>query len=119
MRPFFFRVLINTSRNHLRDRTRRSAHESKARGARRWSGSHEERDQAEWIQTRLAKLEAPLREAVALKCLEGLTFAEVAEALGCPPGRPPRESDGGSSSSGSRNKPRQAQVLRPGRRRAQ
>lgn len=87
-RPYFFRALINTSRNHARASGRRRGHEASARTRREsvWSGQEAERERAEWIQVRLASLTPELREAVALKYLEGLTFAELAAVLECPPG---------------------------------
>lgn len=87
-RAWFFKVLENTARKHHRSRYRRAAHEGKSALAPtaptdpQVVAQHQE--EAELIRAHLGALSPKLRCALALRYLEGLSLAEVAEALELP-----------------------------------
>ncbi|MBX3469629.1 MAG: sigma-70 family RNA polymerase sigma factor [Planctomycetes bacterium] len=96
--PWFFAIVKNAARDHLRRSERRAAHEARVRPAEAAPAAALERDEeAAAVRAGLAGLGPEQREVLALHYLEGLTFADVARALGCPqdrrlapagPGRP-------------------------------
>ena len=97
VKTWLFAVANNCITDHLRARRRRSRVESAPGPSREWCGAGEGRIVAEtpldaaieaesrqrvvWL---LAQLPEPQREVVAMKVMGGLTFAEIAEATGCP-----------------------------------
>lgn len=88
--PWFLRIVRNAAFNLSRARARRAGHEAAA--ARPEVAPDDpaaraaERADAEGLREHLAALRPPYREAVALHVVEGLTFQEVAQVLGCPLG---------------------------------
>ena len=90
-RPWFFRVLRNTAADHRRAQGRRWRHERGAAESRRErevdASADATRDEAAaLIRAGVSQLEAPLREVISLRYLEGLSLAETAEALAIPQG---------------------------------
>lgn len=83
-RPWFFQVLRNEARQQHRSRARRAGHEERAAAADRAPETRVEA--ADAVRTYLARLPEEHREPIALHYLEGLTFDQVAEVLGCPRG---------------------------------
>lgn len=83
LRGWIWTIALNLSRNRARDRGRRPTpmelDESHSQETR------EPPDRAAWDR-RLASLSAPQRSAVVLRHVVGLSYAEVAEALGRPQG---------------------------------
>lgn len=87
-RPWFYRVVGNTAREHLRRTRRRARHERQAPPLRAAAPGDvlAEREALDALRASLTALPEPSREAVALRYLEGLSLREVAEALECPEG---------------------------------
>lgn len=90
-RPWFFRLLSHTAADRRRARGRRRKHEetSAARADLRVvdaGAAAESSEAARLVREGLSGLEQPLREALSLRYLEGLSLAEVAQALEIPEG---------------------------------
>lgn len=86
--PWFLRIVRNAAFNATRARRRRVDHEGSA-ARDRPEGTHDDvalRADATGVRAHLHALSPPYREALALHYLQGLTFQEVAEVLGCPLG---------------------------------
>ena len=90
LRPWLFAITLNLCRNHARARDRRP--EQVALGATdRATAEGTDREALdsiaidEWRQ-RLAKLTPRQRDAVVLRHVVGLSYAEIGEVLGCPAG---------------------------------
>jgi RNA polymerase sigma-70 factor, ECF subfamily len=91
LRPWLHGILLNLCHNHLRDRTRHAklvAPEQLAQAPAR-EGQHQgvlsgilRREMNEQALRAVAELPIPLREAFILHCLEGLPYAEMAQATG-------------------------------------
>lgn len=88
--PWFLRIVRNAALNAARARTRRSGHEAAAARPEGHVDDPAERAatsvDAASVRAHLAELSPPYREAVALHCLQGLTFKEVSQVLGYPLG---------------------------------
>lgn len=86
--PWFLRIVRNAAFNAARARKRRVDHEVSAARERPEGATDDlgERADAAGVRAHLHALSPPYREALALHYLQGLTFQEVAEVLGCPLG---------------------------------
>lgn len=88
--PWFLRIVRNAAFNLSRARARRAGHEAAAARPEVAPDDPAARAadcaDAEGLRQHLAALRPPYREAVALHVVEGLTFQEVAQVLGCPLG---------------------------------
>jgi RNA polymerase sigma factor (sigma-70 family) len=80
------RVARNTAIMFLRSRTRRSRHEQRAAKADQVVSEESDHDLREELDAALMQMPAPLREAVRLRYLEGLSQQEAAQVVGCPRG---------------------------------
>lgn len=83
-------IAANLCRNHHRTRSRRpqtsESHTDPADHAPGPEATAVERSQGEWLASELAQLTWPMRAAVVLHHVVGLTYEEVATALGRPVG---------------------------------
>jgi RNA polymerase sigma factor (sigma-70 family) len=79
-------VARNAALAFLRSRNRRTRHERRAAKLARVAFEETSHELREELDTALTQLPAPLREAVRLRYLEGLSQREAAQALGCPRG---------------------------------
>lgn len=86
-RSWFFSVLHNQARKSLRADRRRVARERRASHSEVTHGPDPaEAELEQLVRAELGALPLPCRAAVALRYLEGMSLAEVAEALDCPLG---------------------------------
>lgn len=83
-RPWFYRIVTNEARSQLRTSGRRLARE--VAQARPILVEDSTLDDRTWVHEVLAELEPDLQLAVSLKYIDGLTFEELAQTLGCPAG---------------------------------
>jgi RNA polymerase sigma factor (sigma-70 family) len=79
-------VAHNAAIAFLRSRNRRSRHERRAAKPLQGACEDDSHDQREELDAALTRLPAPLREAVRLRYLEGLSQREAAQVVGCPRG---------------------------------
>jgi RNA polymerase sigma-70 factor (ECF subfamily) len=79
-------VAQNAAIAFLRSRSRRTRHEQRAAKPDRVLAAESAHELREELDTLLAHLPAPLRQAVHLRYLEGLSQAEAAQVVGCPRG---------------------------------
>jgi RNA polymerase sigma-70 factor (ECF subfamily) len=85
-RPWFWKILETTAREHHRRATRRRKHESRVETAKQESANVEQREEAVLVREHLGKLSEKYRTALTLRYLEGLSLEEVGEVLGCSEG---------------------------------
>ena len=88
VRPWLARITLNLVRNRARDRrpTEPLDHDPPARAEGGPAATLERKDAtATWARL-LASLPARYRAPIVLRCVEGLSYAEVGEALGRPVG---------------------------------
>jgi RNA polymerase sigma-70 factor (ECF subfamily) len=87
-RPWFFRIVVNVASKHVRAGARRRVREAK--GAQEDVAASapgaSEAEEADVVREHLGKLSPKLRDVLALRYLEGLSLAEVSQALKCPEG---------------------------------
>jgi RNA polymerase sigma-70 factor (ECF subfamily) len=70
----------------LRSKSRRSRHEQRAAKPDQVGSEESSHDLREVVEAALMQIPAPLREAVSLRYLEGLSQLEAAQTAGCPRG---------------------------------
>lgn len=83
---WIYRVTVNEALQHLRKRKRRHTHELKQEPMDRTSHRDANIDQKEMLERALGLLDPELRSAFLLKEVEGLSYAEIADALEIPAG---------------------------------
>ena len=79
-------VARNAAIMFLRSRSRRRRHEQRAARPVQAASEESSLELREELDAALTRLPTPLREAVRLRYLEGLSQREAAEAVGCPRG---------------------------------
>ena len=91
LRPWLFTITLNLCRNHVRTRSRRPQQSTLDAGREIPDRAEVEHDVVaamaidEW-RDRLSHLRRRQREAVVLRHVVGLSYAEIGEILKCPPG---------------------------------
>jgi RNA polymerase sigma-70 factor (ECF subfamily) len=96
---WIYRIAINTAKNHLAARSRRPTDdEIEVEVAEQFEGENSLRDQetpegillseelGQTIQLALEELPGELRTAITLREMDGLSYDEIAEVMGCPVG---------------------------------
>ena len=82
------RITLNLARNRVRDRARTAAAdldaEPRADAALEPAAQVESRERLEWLAGLVARLKPHQRDAVVLRCVQGLPYAEAAGVLGRP-----------------------------------
>jgi RNA polymerase sigma-70 factor (ECF subfamily) len=85
---WFYRVVVNACRDHLRKRRSTEALQSSYAMFRDMDGADcvDDAERLDWLNQALAALEPALRETAILVLSEDLSHAETARALGCAEG---------------------------------
>ena len=96
VRPWIYRIALNTARSELARRHYRTAHVSldesgldlpdESAGEKRVAARLDEARRAEVVALALRELPDFMREVIVLRCSRELSFAEMAEATGAPEG---------------------------------
>jgi RNA polymerase sigma-70 factor (ECF subfamily) len=92
IRGWLFTILHNVWRNELRRRRPEALEDSPALvealadPGENPEGLLDRREAADRLRSAIEALPAPFREVVALRCVEGFSYREVATILGCPAG---------------------------------
>ena len=88
LKPWLFGIVHKRALMHHRSRKRRVAREERSARPERADDAPtvEAAEQAALIREHLQRIKAEYRHAVALRYLEGMSLAQVAEALGIPQG---------------------------------
>jgi RNA polymerase sigma factor (sigma-70 family) len=83
VRPWLYRVIRNQALANHRSAARRRKRERRSSGPVAWFAAVDDRLDAQEATRMLAELPLELREVVVARLWGGLTFAEVAELVGC------------------------------------
>jgi RNA polymerase sigma-70 factor (ECF subfamily) len=81
--PWLYRVIRNQALTNYRSETQRRQRERRSNGPVHWFASVDSRLEAQEAKQMLGELPLDLREVVVARLWGGLTFAEVAELVGC------------------------------------
>jgi RNA polymerase sigma-70 factor (ECF subfamily) len=81
--PWLYRVIRNQALANQRGANRRRRRETRSGGSEIWFAGVDEQLDAQEATLLLAKLALDLREVIVARLWGGLTFAEVAELVGC------------------------------------